>query len=131
MIFWHYGKKLKGAFENNGHSMQFNPSSSFKLTLSGGLLDKKEKYKLAQLHFHWGNNSGQGSEHTISGYQYPLEMHLVHINRKYVNKDSTDYLSNKNGLAVVGIFFEVNDKKAKNTFEVILGFCKSIFFYLS
>ena len=44
--------------------------------LSGGNLSGE--YRPTQLHFHWG------SEHTIMGRRFPLEMHIVH--RKVVEK---------------------------------------------
>ena len=44
----------------------------------GGLLGA---FKFAHLHFHWGDDETTGSEHTIKGAAYPLEMHLVHFNR--------------------------------------------------
>ena len=30
-------------------------------------------FKAAQFHFHWGNDSTKGSEHTLNGNQYPME----------------------------------------------------------
>lgn len=39
-------------------------------------------FRFAQLHFHWGNTSDTGSEHTYNGNAYPLEVHLVHYNTK-------------------------------------------------
>lgn len=39
-------------------------------------------FRFAQLHFHWGNTSASGSEHTYNGEAYPLEVHLVHYNTK-------------------------------------------------
>lgn len=41
-------------------------------SISGGNL--KHTYKAVQLHFHWGKNGGPGSEHTIDGEQYPMEV---------------------------------------------------------
>ena len=38
--------------------------------LTGGNL--RGEYRPTQLHFHWG------SEHTILGRRFPLEMHIVH-----------------------------------------------------
>ena len=36
-------------------------------------------YEAYQLHFHWGQSSVRGSEHTIDEYTYPMEViHLVH-----------------------------------------------------
>lgn len=43
-------------------------------------LDKVHEMCLLGIHFHWGSNSGQGSEHFIDGKQYPLEGHFVHYN---------------------------------------------------
>lgn len=31
-------------------------------------------YKAVQLHLHWGKNGGPGSEHTIDGEQFPMEV---------------------------------------------------------
>lgn len=66
---------------NNGHTIQFNytPGSSASLN--------NINYDLLQFHFH------TGSEHTINGYRYPMEVHLVH-------KDPITGL-----LAVIGVFF--------------------------
>ena len=43
-----------------------------RLTLSGG--DLPEEYVFAQLHFHWGSTDADGSEHTVDGQEYPLEV---------------------------------------------------------
>ena len=40
--------------------------------ISGGGL--KGTYTAVQFHFHWGSSSDKGSEHTIDGKQYPLEV---------------------------------------------------------
>ena len=45
-----------------------------RLTLSGG--DLPEEYVFAQLHFHWGSTDADGSEHTVDGQEYPLEVRL-------------------------------------------------------
>lgn len=31
-------------------------------------------YKALQVHLHWGKNGGPGSEHTIDGEQFPMEV---------------------------------------------------------
>ena len=41
------------------------------------------RYQFAGLHFHWGSESNEGSEHTVEGQAYPLELHLVHFNSEY------------------------------------------------
>ena len=42
------------------------------LTVSGGDLD--HTYKVAQFHVHFGKDKTQGSEHTVDGKPYPLEV---------------------------------------------------------
>ena len=59
------GKSIKGQFVNNGHSMEFIPDDDQIFTIRGGPLN--DEYQFAQLHFHWGSNNEQGSEHTIDG----------------------------------------------------------------
>ena len=43
-------------------------------------------------------------------FRFPMEMHMVHINAKYVGSDGTlnaDYSSNPDGVAVLGFLFDV------------------------
>ena len=40
--------------------------------LRGGPLSGE--YQMLQLHFHWGGDDTRGSEHTIDGKEYPLEV---------------------------------------------------------
>jgi carbonic anhydrase len=41
-----------------------------------GLLDDN-LYKVAQFHFHWGSTDDMGSEHTINGRAYPMEVRVL------------------------------------------------------
>lgn len=68
--------------------------------ISGGGLDSN--YQLEQMHFHWD------AEHTIDGHRDPLEIHLVHYNKKYNNFSIAT--KHENGIAVVAVLFEVNNK---------------------
>ena len=71
--------------------------------LSGGPL--RGTYKILQLHFHWGNDDTKGSEHTINGRHFPIEMHIVH-SKEGVGKP----LETPAGLAVLGFMFEVDQR---------------------
>ncbi|XP_008117670.1 carbonic anhydrase 4 [Anolis carolinensis] len=92
---------------NNGHTVQVNLDGSAKIS-SGGL---SGKYKAMQFHFHWGNDAEKssrrlspGSEHSIDGERYPMELHIVHIKENYASL--SDALQG-NGVAVLGFFIEV------------------------
>ena len=79
--FSNYEIKLRGAkLKNNGHTVQLDSPSNFTAQISGGGLGGM--YQFAQLHFHWGDTKNQGSEHTMNGHAFPLEVHLVHFNTK-------------------------------------------------
>ena len=71
-----------------------------------GRLPSGETFEFLQLHWHWGSVDSQGSEHTINGKKYPMEVHLVHWNKKY--STVTEALKYSDGLAVLGFMYEVN-----------------------
>ena len=48
----------------------------------------------------------QGSEHTIDGKKYPMEVHLVHWNKKYGTVEEA--MKHPDGLAVIGFMYEVS-----------------------
>merc|ERR1712055_722271 len=99
------GTRLEdGTFKNNGHTAQLDVIATLAPTvgiLSGGHLDAN--YQILQLHFHWGADDTKGSEHTLDGKMFPLELHIVH---KKVGEEN--FLSVKGGLAVTGFFFEIS-----------------------
>ena len=68
--------------ENNGHSAKalFQSKTNYTPWISGGGLPGE--FEFAQFHMHWGGNSDRGSEHTIDGKAYSMELHLVHFNKK-------------------------------------------------
>jgi carbonic anhydrase len=89
---------------NNGHTLQLNVlSGATAMSFVGGGFSTK--HILAQFHMHWGNDVQGGSEHTINGNHYPMELHLVHYNSKYGNISNA--LNYADGLAVLGVFADV------------------------
>jgi len=65
-------------------------------------------YNLLNIHFHFG------SEHTIKGNSYDLELHLVHSKNStsLTQKNITD--PDKNSLLVIGIFFKASPNYSDN-----------------
>ena len=57
---------------NNGHTLQVGLYDRHAHNMSGGSLPGK--FTFAQIHFHWGNSSTEGSEHIVDGKAYPLEV---------------------------------------------------------
>ncbi|XP_052867698.1 carbonic anhydrase 7-like [Anopheles cruzii] len=91
--------------ENEGTSVKFEPhwSGRTRPTLRGGPL--RNKYIFEQLHFHWGPENTLGSEHSLDGQKFPLEVHLVFYNGLYGSFDEAK--REMHGLAVVAFFYEV------------------------
>lgn len=93
---------IKTTIANNGHSAQVTYISGDLSVRGGGLLDE---YRVAQYHWHWGSVDNKGSEHTVDGRAYPMELHVVTYNQKYGN--FTEAIKNRDGLAVLGFFYKV------------------------
>ncbi len=84
-------------------------------------------YSFVQLHFHWGADDSKGSEHTVDGVQYPLEMHMVHYNSD-VYDSIGDAVTEENGLAVIGFLFDFSRPKMRSgalhvSFFVLFYYC--------
>lgn len=114
-----YQKAFHSYIINNGHSVQVNLPDSAKI--NGGNLETT--YKALQLHFHWGDHGGPGSEHTIDGEQYPMEMHIVHMKQKYDSLSQA--LEDKNGVAVLGFFYQESQSSNKK-YDSIVNALKNI-----
>jgi len=88
------------------------------------------RYYLIELHFHWGcqghenctgtkENGMLGSEHLVGNYEaYDMEMHMVHVEDHHISKegeiDWDGAKGDKHGIAVLAIFFEVQDSKPQD-----------------
>lgn len=71
------------------------------------------KYVLDQMHFHWG------SEHTVDGRRYPLELHMVHHDARFASLN--DALASKTGVAVLGVLFHVSTKDNEALENILNG----------
>ncbi|XP_068127664.1 carbonic anhydrase 15-like, partial [Hyperolius riggenbachi] len=82
---------------NDGHSVMMTLPEG--ISISGAGLPYS--YHAVQFHIHWGSPTKDGSEHTVDGKQFPLELHIVHMNAKY--SSITEAKKDPEGLAVLGI----------------------------
>ncbi|CAH1800451.1 unnamed protein product, partial [Owenia fusiformis] len=71
------------------------------------------QYSILQAHFHWGEDSTKGSEHTVDGYRYPMEMHIV-TKMKFGTSPCAE-------LAVLGFFFEISNTDNPAWNDIITG----------
>ncbi|XP_020496087.1 carbonic anhydrase XVb [Labrus bergylta] len=91
--------------ENTGKTIKVILNSG--LTVSGG--DLPQTFESLQFHLHWGNGTSiPGSEHTVNGKRYPMEMHIVNIGASF-NGNTTLAVADPKGLAALGFFIEVGN----------------------
>ncbi|XP_050985460.1 carbonic anhydrase 4b [Labeo rohita] len=117
--FTGYQETVNTVITNNGHTVQVKLPD--KATISGANLGAN--YKAQQLHLHWGKNGGPGSEHTIDGEKYPMELHIVHIKEKYNSVEEA--VGDPSGVAVLGFFYE-ESTNANNKYDGIINSLKNI-----
>lgn len=109
---------------NNGHSVSVSighrsaddPRSRYVPYIFGAKLSQNE-YVLEGLHFHWGEYNDKGSEHTFNGVRYPMEMHVIHRNRKY--RSVAHAQENRDGLTVLAFFFQLRQKENRHLTHII------------
>ncbi|XP_004922913.1 carbonic anhydrase 7 [Bombyx mandarina] len=103
---------------NTGHSVALTipkytseeEKKGFRLPyIFGGPLDNE--YEIDGLHFHWGDKNNRGSEHTLNDMRLPLEMHIIHRNKKYRN--TAEAMQHPDGLCVLAFFYQVVEFDAK------------------
>jgi len=101
------GDRLNGEVVNNGHTAVLGVVHEDENDgiMTGPVLGAGQSYQMLQLHFHWGVDNSKGSEHTINGEEFPMEMHIVH---KKVGLTVEEALGTSDGLAVVGQMFQIS-----------------------
>ncbi|XP_036427677.1 carbonic anhydrase 4-like [Colossoma macropomum] len=107
----------------DGKSVKVSLDDS-KMSVSGGGL--QGHYKSTQFHLHWGNGSSSaGSEHTVNGKRYPMELHIV--NMKSTLPNTTVALEDPTGLAVLGFFIEATSDSGKpESWKNLTSFLSSV-----
>ncbi|XP_074644640.1 carbonic anhydrase 2-like isoform X2 [Tubulanus polymorphus] len=101
----HYAPQNCLYIENTGRGAQVSVDGEGSCLVGGGL-KPYGKFQLAQFHFHWGQNNGEGSEHTLDGKRFAAELHLVHWNTTQY-RTVEEAMHSPNGLAVLGVFIKV------------------------
>ncbi|KAG7321440.1 hypothetical protein KOW79_015855 [Hemibagrus wyckioides] len=113
IIFEGYTQPLNVSVQNLGNTAVLTLPPS--LRIRGG--DLPTTYQALQLHLHWGVNDGPGSEHTVDGEQYPMELHIVHIKEQY--KTLKEAMNDTVGVAVLAFFYEVSTEENQKFDQLI------------
>ncbi|GFG32085.1 hypothetical protein Cfor_06856 [Coptotermes formosanus] len=109
LVLLNYDRPVSANITNNGHTVMLNMEQPCEIVMAAGGLPAV--YRLEQIHFHWK------SEHTLEGKRWPLEMHMVHYDRRF--KKFSEAAKIKKGLAVLAVLF-YETKEPNNGFQPML-----------
>lgn len=85
---------------NVGHAVHLEMESDYRLR-DGGL---PGEYRALYLTFHWGPTNITGTEHTIDGRAYAMEIQVVHYNLAYNSYEEA--LAHPDGIAILSYLLE-------------------------
>nr|XP_012632975.1 carbonic anhydrase 4 isoform X2 [Microcebus murinus] len=107
-----YDKKLEWTVQNNGHTVVMSPTTNgIEIAIAGGGLSAR--YQVTQFHLHWSRVMNAGSEHSINGKRFAMEMHIVHQKEKGTSGNNNNTQNPGNDIAVLGFLVtpgpKVND----------------------
>ncbi|XP_014886053.1 receptor-type tyrosine-protein phosphatase zeta isoform X1 [Poecilia latipinna] len=102
---WQIPTSESTTIQNNGKTVVINLEGDF--FVSGGGLSSR--FRVSRLSFHWGrcNTTSDGSEHSLNGMKYPLEMQIYCYNpNEFQSLD--DAMENGGRVAALAVLFEVS-----------------------
>merc|ERR1711983_66457 len=97
---------MTGDVINDGRQIYFTPTSGGKPSLYGGPLSSTWAYVFDHLEFKFGLTATTGSEHTLDGKQYAMEIQLVFWDQS-AHIDATAAGASSNADAVVALSYFV------------------------
>ncbi|CAH2278144.1 receptor-type tyrosine- phosphatase zeta isoform X5 [Pelobates cultripes] len=119
---WEQMSSNSALIRNTGKTVEINLTDDY--FLSGGALNTK--YKASRITFHWGkcNSTSDGSEHSLEGEKFPLEMQIFcYDNDQFKSFD--DAVSGNGKLKALSILFKVGPEDNPN-YDVIISGVNSV-----
>ncbi|XP_056635272.1 carbonic anhydrase 3-like [Diorhabda sublineata] len=80
-------------------------------------------YVFSNFHLHWGCSAMEGSEHTMDGCKYPVELHAIFFKSCYLTQESA--LKEQDGIAALVYLFKIQDD-INPGFQIIIDSLKDI-----
>jgi len=100
---------MTGDVINDGRQIYFTPTSGGKPSLYGGPLSSTKSYVFDHLEFKFGLTTTTGSEHTLDGKQYPMEIQLVFYDQSaHIDASAAGASSNADAVVALSYFVETD-----------------------
>ncbi|XP_004434877.1 PREDICTED: carbonic anhydrase 4 [Ceratotherium simum simum] len=104
--FSSYDQKHYWKVENNGHTVVVWLED--KPTIAGGGL--ATQYRAQQLHLHWSKMMNEGSEHSLDGHRFAMEMHIVHQKQNGTSSNKTEAQNSQDEIAVLAFIVQAGSE---------------------
>ncbi|XP_048868878.1 carbonic anhydrase 15-like [Brienomyrus brachyistius] len=106
---------------NTGHTVRCTLEKNTVEVKGGGL---KYSYSATEIHFHWGSVNHPGSEHTVNGKRYQMEMHIVSLKKELAEEKGRQI---PDGIAVLGFFIEeADEEETTEAWENLISYLANI-----
>ena len=97
---------VEGAVTNTGRMIQFVSLGYARPTIQSPMFGSKT-YAFSHIDFHFGSDSSQGSEHSLDGKFYPMEMQLIFYDGSLKSMSEVSLTEADDSLVAISFFFEV------------------------
>ncbi|XP_069687684.1 carbonic anhydrase 1-like [Periplaneta americana] len=94
---------------NDGHTVKVTGEWPCGLwpTLRGGPMRAHEEYEFHSMLFHWGLSDEEGSEHTLNGNGFSMELQMVHVRKGCTAPQDAIFDDAADSLVIISFLFKV------------------------